>query len=444
MNFSEEDLARAIDREEFVPYFQPLVDLGSGAIVGFEVLARWPHPSLGLLPPKDFIQALEHRRWINGLSVSLLKKAFAAARLIPPTVGLSINISPLQLLDASLPDLLSGLAHEAAFDLRRLTIEVTESALLHDLDLAASVARELKLRGMRLSLDDFGTGYSSLLHLQAMPFDELKVDAGFVRSMASNRHSRKITASVLGLGQSLGLRTVGEGIEELAHAEMLMWQGCDIGQGWLYGRPMPADYLPSFMAQQVLASEATGLPKPESKNVPISLEAHPTDRLPQLRAIYEGLPIGLAFLDRDFRYVNINQRLADIHGTTIQAHLGRKAKHVIAQVYSQVEPYLLLALDGEATAAARIVKPSNLPALPSTDLIASFYPVRDEAGEVIGISKTVLDVSVTLPFMHSAKQAVNRPQSRKLFPSLPWEIDTEEVLSKASTAFQKISQAYRT
>lgn len=127
-----------------------------------------------------------------------------------------------------MPDMLDRMADEQDFDLKRLTVELTETALVDDLDLAGAVAADFTRRGIRLALDDFGTGYSSLLHLQSLPFDELKLDISFVRSMVHSRQSRKITAAVVSLGLSFGLQTVAEGIEEQSQANLLAWQGCNL------------------------------------------------------------------------------------------------------------------------------------------------------------------------------------------------------------------------
>ena len=444
MEFPESDFLRAVEREEFVPYFQPLVDLRSGNVEGFEILARWVHPERGLVMPADFIQSLEKRDLMNGLTISVLKKAFVAAKLLPESVGLSVNISPLQLIDPTLPDLLTGLAYEASFDLHRLTIEITESALFNDLELAKDIAVELKRRGMQLSLDDFGTGYSSLLHLQAMPFDEIKVDASFVRSMSTNRQSRKIAASVVGLGESLGLRVVGEGIEEIVLAEMLIWQGCDLGQGWLYGRPMPAEYLSSFMEQQRPSIYAEVVPESAEtrESISRSLEAHPSERLPQLRAIYDGVPVGLAFLDRQLRFVSVNQRLAEKNGRPVESHLGRKVSELLPEMYAEIEPHLRRALAGIPVQGLLVTKPAPEPGDPPIDVLVSYNPAYDEAGEVIGISAAAVDISITLPFLRSVRQSSTSSQARRLFPALPWTIDAQNVIARASTAFQKFTTGH--
>ena len=220
----------ALRQGQFIPYFQPIVALRTGQLAGFEVLARWQHPQHGIVSPDQFISLAEKQGWIDTLTLHLLRKAFEAASSIPAPLTLSVNISPVQLRGRSLPKLIRSAVEGTGFSLERLVLEITESALIDNLDHAAVIVKEIKEMGCKLALDDFGTGYSSLLHLQALPFDELKVDRGFVTSMTERRESRKIVAGVVGLGQSLGLRTVAEGIETREQAETMLWLGCELGQ----------------------------------------------------------------------------------------------------------------------------------------------------------------------------------------------------------------------
>src|SRR3984957_12808500 len=235
-----EDARRALEDDEFVPFFQPLVTLRDGQLAGFEILARWLHPSAGIVPPDKFIPIAEKDGWIGALSMMVLRKALSAAKCIPDPLTLAVNFSPFQLRHPGLPRQVEAVAREFYFSLHRIVIEVTESALVDNLEVAQGIAKDLKALGCKIALDDFGTGYSSLLHLQSLPFDELKVDISFVRSMVESRQSRKITAAVISLGLSLGLQTVAEGVEEQSQEDMLMWMGCILGQGFLYGRPLPA------------------------------------------------------------------------------------------------------------------------------------------------------------------------------------------------------------
>jgi EAL domain-containing protein (putative c-di-GMP-specific phosphodiesterase class I) len=181
------DVKSALEREEIVPSFQPLIELRGGRLAGFEVLARWRHPELGLVLPENFISLAEGNGLVGQLMQQVLRRAFVSAPVLPAPLVLAVNVSPIQLQDLSLPGQIRAAAEGAGFPLNRLTIEITETALANSLERAQTVVRELKEMGCRLALDDFGTGYSSLLHLQALPFDELKVDASFVRSMTDTR-----------------------------------------------------------------------------------------------------------------------------------------------------------------------------------------------------------------------------------------------------------------
>ncbi len=233
------ELRDAVLADALEPHFQPLVDLGTGGLVGFEMLARWPHPRRGQVPPAEFVPIAEDTGLIGPMTERLLRRACRVATAWPAGVTLACNISPVQLRDRGLPGIVRAALAESGLPAGRLEVELTESALLEDFGLAREILGELKALGVRLSLDDFGTGYSSLRHLQALPIDKIKIDAGFVRSMADSAESRKIVAAVVGLGQSLGLPTVAEGVEDAAAAGLLAGLGCDVGQGWLFGRPVP-------------------------------------------------------------------------------------------------------------------------------------------------------------------------------------------------------------
>ena len=237
----EGELRAAIAGNLVVPYFQPVVEMATGRLIGFEMLARWLHPTRGMISPAEFVPIAEDIGLIGAMTGSLLRRACHAARTWPSDLFFACNISPLQLRDRGLPAMVRAALVESGLPPHRLELEITESALVGDMDLALELLGELKTLGLRLALDDFGTGYSSLRHLNLLPFDKLKIDAGFVGAMAVNPDSRKIVAAVVGLGHSLGLITVAEGVEDLGTAAMLRDLGCDLGQGWLFGRPCPAE-----------------------------------------------------------------------------------------------------------------------------------------------------------------------------------------------------------
>ena len=241
-------VCRALKDDALEPCFQPLVELHTSRVVGFEVLARWRHPQLGLVLPENFISLAEENGLVGQLMQQILRKAFLSAPVVPAPLVLAVNVSPTQFHDPSLPGKIRELAEEGGFPLERLTVEVTESGLIGNLDLAQKIAGELKEMGCKLALDDFGTGYSSLRHIQAIPFDVLKVDRSFVSSINDKRESRKIVAAIIGLGHSLGLTTVAEGVETEDQAIMILRLDCQLGQGWLYGRPVTADRIPYMVA----------------------------------------------------------------------------------------------------------------------------------------------------------------------------------------------------
>jgi PAS domain S-box-containing protein len=383
------EVDRALENGEFLPYFQPQVQLRSGKLTGFEILARWNHATRGIIPPDDFIPLAERDGWIHALTFQILEKAFRSALPLPGAFQLSVNIAPVQLRDRSLAKQFEEVARLTGFSLERVMVEITESAMTDNPEQALLTAEELKELGCKLTLDDFGTGYSSLRHLQSLPFDELKVDKSFVLTMVEKRDSRKIVAAVVGLGQSLGLTTVAEGVESREQAEMLLWLGCDFGQGWLFGRPQPAESLPTVLSAP-RRKIATGVAFPW-KNLSLgSMEGLPAQKLAQLQAVYDGAPVGLGFLDRGLRYVNLNRQLAEMGGRSVEEYLGSTAQEMVPDLYAKFEPYINRALQGEAIAGFEIDTPVTGTRGARTYLV-SYQPARDEAGEVVGVSVAALD-----------------------------------------------------
>jgi EAL domain-containing protein (putative c-di-GMP-specific phosphodiesterase class I) len=243
------DFDSGLQRQQIVPYFQPLVDLKSHAIVGFEVLARWSHPERGLLHPNFFISTAERAGLLDELIDMLLERATAAAAQWPDHLSLSINVHPRQLQEPSLPRRLKDITQRNGFQPARLILEVTENAKLQNLEMIYPVVENLRCAGVRFALDDFGAGYSGLLSLQKLPFDEVKIDAGFIYSMAHDGKSRAIIMAVIELSHSLGLATTAEGINNQNQAEMLTKLRCHKGQGWHFGKPLPEDEVPLLVLQ---------------------------------------------------------------------------------------------------------------------------------------------------------------------------------------------------
>ncbi|MDT9598562.1 putative bifunctional diguanylate cyclase/phosphodiesterase [Sphingosinicella rhizophila] len=258
----EADMRVGIRTGQFMPYYQPQIDLLSGKLHGLEVLARWVHPTKGLLEPTEFIPIAEASGLISDLSLDVMRQALAEAKDWESELMLAVNVSPVQLKDPLLAQRVIKVLIETGFAPQRLELEITESSLFDNLDLALTTIESLKNYGITVSLDDFGTGYSSLTQLQALPFDRIKIDRSFVTSMVDNDESAAIVSSILNLGASLGLPVTAEGIETPAIKHALSILGCAQGQGWLIGRPVPAAGLKDFLnragpaAQPLHAGEA--------------------------------------------------------------------------------------------------------------------------------------------------------------------------------------------
>ena len=244
----ESGLRIAIPAGQIVPYYEKQVDLVTGTLLGFEVLARWEHPTQGVIPPDMFIPIAEEGGLIADLSLSVMRAAFEQARGWDPALTLSVNVAPSQLKDPWFAQKIVKLLTETGFPAQRLEIEITETSLFENLGLAQSIVGSLKNQGIRIALDDFGTGYSSLAHLRALPFDRIKIDKSFVMSMAQNSESAAIVDAISKLGASLGLPITAEGVEDAAIEARLVALGCHKGQGYHFGRPMPVTQVRALLA----------------------------------------------------------------------------------------------------------------------------------------------------------------------------------------------------
>jgi diguanylate cyclase (GGDEF)-like protein len=237
----ERDLEAAIEAGAVRPWYQPIVDLKTQKIIAFEALARWTHPTMGDIPPDRFVPIAEECGIINRLSDMLLRRACADARAWPDHVLLSFNISPVQLRDRTLGLSIMGILGETGLSPRRLEVEITESAIVRDLDTARTVLSGLREAGVRVALDDFGTGYSSLHHLRSFKFDAIKIDRSFINDMTTVSESAAIVSALTGLGHGLGLAITAEGIEQSTQHEALLKQGCERGQGFFFSHAVPVE-----------------------------------------------------------------------------------------------------------------------------------------------------------------------------------------------------------
>jgi diguanylate cyclase (GGDEF)-like protein len=239
-DFLERELRAAIGADLLRPHYQPLVDLRTGEIIGFEALARWSHPTLGDIEPNRFIPIADNCGLMGELTDRLLRRACKDATDWPASVMLSFNISPAQLRDQTLGLRIMSILAESGLPPTRLEIEITESALVRDMESAKTLLGALRDAGVRIALDDFGTGYSSLYHLRNFKLDKIKIDRSFVESMCVDRDSAAIVKALVGLGSGLSLAVTAEGVETVEQQKLLTANGCEQAQGFLFGRAVPA------------------------------------------------------------------------------------------------------------------------------------------------------------------------------------------------------------
>jgi diguanylate cyclase (GGDEF)-like protein len=274
----ENALRRALEREEFELHYQPVVDAQTGVPVGAEALVRWRHPELGLLLPSEFIPLAEENGLIVPLGEWVLQAACAQNRAwqeagLPP-IRVVVNLSSRQ-LTRSLPDTIARILQHTGLEARFLGLELTESLLVnHDREDTGTL-HALRAMGLHLAVDDFGTGYSSFSYLKHLPLDTLKIDRSFVREIATSPDDAAITTAIIAMAHALGLRVVGEGIETDAQREVLLRQGCDSMQGYLFSRPVPAAGLAPLLAVNRAPPPASRFP-PSRARTTAALPAAPS------------------------------------------------------------------------------------------------------------------------------------------------------------------------
>lgn len=246
----EQGIRDGIERGEFVPYYERQIDLHTGELTGFEVLARWKSPDMCIVNPDVFIPVAEEIGAIGALSESVIAQALEDARNWDPSLTLAVNISPIQLRDPWFSQKILKLLINANFPPERFEIEITESCLHENIGIVRSLIASLKSQGICVTLDDFGTGYSSIAQLRSLPFDRLKIDRSFVMTLLDNEESETLVHAMALLGAGLGLPVTAEGIEEAEVIERLGQYKNMKGQGYLYGRPQPASVVGEMLSQK--------------------------------------------------------------------------------------------------------------------------------------------------------------------------------------------------
>lgn len=249
---NEDEIAAGIEARQFTAHYQPKIDCASGAIVGFEALARWEHPQVGLVMPDRFIAQAEYHGLIDGITRQVSEKAVAwlGQAYGERDFEISINLSAKSIDDQRVAEEISALCARYGVAATRVVLEVTETSAMGNPTAALELLTRFRIRGFQLSIDDFGIGYSSLAQLSRLPFSELKIDKSFVITAQTSEESQKIVAALVGLARNLGLRTTAEGVEDAWTLDFLGELGCDHAQGYHIARPMPAPEVEAWVKQR--------------------------------------------------------------------------------------------------------------------------------------------------------------------------------------------------
>ncbi|MGK7861743.1 putative bifunctional diguanylate cyclase/phosphodiesterase [Falsiroseomonas sp. E2-1-a4] len=249
----EADLQQAIEAEALVLHYQPQRRLRDQRLVGFEALLRWPHPARGMIPPIEFIPLAEQNGMIVPLGAWVIRAACAEAARWPGDYRVAVNLSPAQFRYGDLVQTVADALARTGLPPHRLELEITESLLQEDPEDVVALLRDLRGLGVSIAMDDFGTGWSSLAHLWRFPFGKLKIDRAFMKDLACDPKLSAIVATIVGLGRILDMTVVAEGVETEEQARILTAEGCEQAQGWLFGRPVPAEAARRLISEELAA-----------------------------------------------------------------------------------------------------------------------------------------------------------------------------------------------
>ena len=263
----ENEIRAGIEKHQFIPYFQPKVDLGSGRIAGCEALVRWVHPKHGLISPAKFIPAAEEANLIGPLGDMVMRdSAQRAAEWLRRgiAVRVAVNVSPAQFNDDNFTNKVVNIIQESGLPPSLFELEITESIAMSNPDRVQRLLEPLRLMGIKIAIDDFGTGHSNLASLTSLPFDVFKIDQSFIHALGNDKHAPALIETIIAMAGGLNYETVAEGVETKEQAAFLKKRGATLGQGYLFGAPMPAEEFEEHARAWALTGE--GIKRAEQIN----------------------------------------------------------------------------------------------------------------------------------------------------------------------------------
>jgi EAL domain-containing protein (putative c-di-GMP-specific phosphodiesterase class I) len=249
----ERDLGLALERDELVLHYQPLVEIATGRVTGAEALVRWQHPERGMVPPLEFISAAESTGQIIDIGLLVLSRACEQAvrwAAAGEAIRVSVNVAVEQLRHGDFPDAVSEVLQRTGLPPDLLCLEITESSMMRSGDERATDLTRLRELGVHLAIDDFGTGYSSLSYLHQLPVDEIKIDRSFINRLGVDPRDNHLVEAIIGLANAMDLVIVAEGVETKEHLEFLADRGCQLAQGYLFSPPLPSDAFNAYLDRQ--------------------------------------------------------------------------------------------------------------------------------------------------------------------------------------------------
>lgn len=375
-----EALEYALRTNAIIPYFQPIVDVQSGKLRGFEVLSRWRASDGALVLPDVFIPVAVGAGMIATLTTHLVEQACRAARGWPGEFYLAFNMPPTMLQESATVDHIIATLKATGFPLQRVRVEMTEVEVVEDERAAELGIAHLRELGIKTMLDDFGTGYSSLVRLHRFQFDKIKIDGSFIRALESDEASRKIVSAIVGLGKSLGAKVVAESVETRFQLEFLASIGCDAYQGWWLAPAMDA----------AAAAQWLGRFTP-SQAAPSSTHLTPYQRQYQLEILYERSPVGLAFIDPDLHFAAANAKFCHMIHVPRYEVIGQKVTDVLPpEIGGRALELILRGFCDDQGDLSEIVMPHT-----AETFLLNHERVTDAAGVVLGVSVVCIDVTDT-------------------------------------------------